>query len=296
MSTSNVIMTQNMYNPSTGKMVYTLPSPTKFSHCEVGLLSSTYYNSFKNISAALGNNTITGSFPNATGGQVSWGTCTLADGFYSISDINNALWNYFVVNKYYMYNATTSQDVYFAQISVNPATYVVEVDTFLIPSAAQAATNGWTQPTGAAIVLSTSGTFYSGVLTISANLGTMLGTGGVSTTAWNSVTWTGSPGGSSTSGVPLVGTKAPALNPVTSVIVRCNLVCARIGNPTDMLCQVPLVSSYGAVDQYQASWPTFSNVVDAPYSTIELSFMDQNLNVLYFFDPELTFTLQIKHK
>lgn len=289
-----------MYNPQSGKIVYTLPSPMRFSDCEISLISSTYYNSFKNISATLGNNVISGHLPSGTtaGTLVAW-SMTLADGFYSISDMNNALWNYFVLNGLYLYSSAANSNIYFAQIIVNPATYVVQLQTFLVPSAAQAVTLGWTQPAGGALVLSTSGTnYYAGDITITANLGLVLGIpGGCTTTSWNQAAWSNQPGGANVNPIlPYVGTLAPALNPVTSLIVRCNLVCARIGNPVDMLCQIPLVSSYGAVDQFQASYPTFAPVVTAKYSTIELSFMDQNLNTLYFFDPELTFTLQIKHK
>ena len=289
-------MTQRMYDKSTGKMTYVLPSATQFSKSQLSLIAGTYYNSFKNISAALGNNVISGTFPHS-GTQVAWGPCTLDDGFYSISDINNALWNFFIVNKLYMVNAS-GENVYFAQIMVNPITYVVELDTFLIPTAAQMTLNGWTQPPGGAINISGAALFWSGSITISAPLAVMLGatnSGGFTTTVWNSLAWTGSPGGGATNGVPFFGVSAPSINPVTSVLVRCNLVCSYVGNPTDLLCQVPVVSAYGSINQFQAPYPTFSSVIDAQFSTIELSFMDQNLNTLYFFDPELTFTLQIKH-
>jgi hypothetical protein len=294
--TANLLFTQDTYDTQQGTMTYTFPFPQRFSNSEVALLNMTYYNCFFNITAAKGNNTIPFQIPQLVGGVMTLVTDTLVleDGFYAVSDLNNALWSYFTYKGYYLYNPANGQNVYFASIIVNTVTYLCELHTFLLPTAADLTTPGnpayqWQQPANGSLVLNTGSTHYSTTLTITAAVAPLLGFDFTVTTAANTQmgTYTLSP-------YVVFGDIAPAINPVTSVIMRCNLINARAGNPVDMIAQIPLVSAFGSIDQYQAQFPTFSDVVDGLYSTVVLSFMDQNKNPLKFFDPELTVTLQVR--
>ena len=289
-----LLLTQPMYNAKTGRMVYTYPSAQRLTNQEVALVSMTYYNSFPNVSVTLQNNTIQFDIPSWTGTTYTpiSDTLVLATGFYSIQDINLALWNYFVLRGYYLYDPVSKNNIYFLQMLVNAVTYSTQVNQFFVPDVGELATLGWTNPAGVITLRPTplaGNPFYTPTITISPGMGNLTGINAGTLTHATSPTWTLSP-------VVTLGTKAPAINPVTSVIVRCNLINATIGQPTDMVAQVPLVSAYGAVDQFQAPYPVFSNVVNALYSTVEVYFMDQNLNVLFFFDPELTVTLELRDR
>jgi hypothetical protein len=293
--TANINFTQNTYNPSTGQLIYTLPTSQRFADMEVALMKASFYNSFKNVTTAMvtsATNIITLTFPNFTSAGTVYSPLTvnipLAAGFYAISDINNAIWNYCTLNNLFMVNTVTKQNVYFTYISANATTYQTEIDTFLVPTSAEATTLGWTNP-GTAFALSAGSVFYAPTVTIPSSFSVLLGLGPLTTPATSTSTWTGTP-------TVTLGGSAPAINTISSIIVRCNLICSFIGNPTDQLDILPITSQYGAIDQYTASSPIFTPVTNGLYQQIVLSFMDQNLNPLTFYDPELTFALQLRVK
>ena len=288
-----LLLNQPMYNAQTGRIVYQYPGAQKLSNQEVALVSMTYYNSFPNISAKLGNNVINFMIPSWPGGVYTpiYDSVTLKDGFYNISDINFALWNYFTTQGYYLYDPVSKNNVYFIQILTNSVTYSTQVNLFYLPNTTEFGILGWTNPSGVIVLnpASTGNCFATGSLTINAALGTTLGFVAQTLGPDAVPDWTLTP-------VSSLGTLAPAINPVTSLIVRCNLVCARIGQPIDMIAQVPLVSAFGSIDQFQAPYPVFSDVVNDTYATVEVYFMDQNYNIIYFYDPELTVTLELRDK
>ena len=96
--------------------------------------------SFYNISSALGNNTFSYSMP--TGASSTTITVTLNDGFYGISDLNNALNNSLRQNNFYFYNLSTvgfsnissSNIIYPIQFSTNASNYTNTITFQYIPN------------------------------------------------------------------------------------------------------------------------------------------------------------------
>jgi len=107
---------------------------------EISISQITIPYSFYNISNALGNNTFSYSIP--TGASNTTITVTLNDGFYGISDLNNALNKSLRENNFYFYNLSTvgfsnissSDIIYPIQFSTNASNYTNTITFQYIPN------------------------------------------------------------------------------------------------------------------------------------------------------------------
>ena len=79
---------------------------------EMGISQITLPYSFINVSSALGNNTFQYYIPTGSGGTQTAYSVVLANGFYTVSDIQNQLWATMKTNGHYYYN---TQGVYSQQ-------------------------------------------------------------------------------------------------------------------------------------------------------------------------------------
>jgi hypothetical protein len=90
--------------------------------------------------------------------------------------------------------------------------------------------------------------------------------------------------------------QTPQINPVTSLIVRCNLVNNSYSIPTNYLAQIPITSQFGALTQTNIYSPLWSDVLNQTFATIELTFADQNGNQIIPIDSEITAVICIRNK
>lgn len=293
---TNILFTQNNYETSTGKLVYSVPGQLPIAKSEVALTNFSFYNSFFNISATIGNNVLSFNHPINTAGTLQNNTLVLADGFYSIGDINNALQLRLVQLGLYLIDPSSGRNIYFLELVVNATRYCTQWNTYYLPTEAQRVTLGWTIPTSGVTVMTLSTTAsnsprFLGLL-FSSTLNSLLGLTGVEITPSISTTlvtpWRNAPAQIG------LGTLAPQINRVVSIIVRCSLVNNASSNPVDMLAQVPVSSAFGALTKFDAAFPTFTDAMTGSFNQIVLSFLDQNLRPLIFFDPEITATVQIR--
>lgn len=292
-----ILLNSSNYQAETGNLVYRFPTSQQLSSKEVALTAASFYNSFFNISAQKGNNTLTFNFPGFTAANTYTMVpylMTFADGFYSFNDINYAIQNFCIGQNLYLYDPAAKKNVYFVAISVNSVQYKSSLSVALVPTSAQQATLGWTVPgvpSGGAIVNPGGGNAVSPTITVGGLadlLGISAGTYPAAPVVSGAATYNATPTVS-------LGTSAPDINPVNAVIVRCNLVNnSAYGYPVDMLAQVPMTASYGAVNQFTAPAPIFTPVGTSYYQAVELSFMDDTLQKLFFFDKDMSFTLELR--
>jgi hypothetical protein len=114
-------------------LVYKFPNSVQFPHHEIAVQQISMYYSWQNINAVpLGNNKFT----------VIWdGTpvvYTIPDGLYEIADINRFLQFSFIQQGKFLIN-DSGQNVYYAEMLVNPTLYAVQLNTFPWPTGV-----GWT--------------------------------------------------------------------------------------------------------------------------------------------------------
>jgi hypothetical protein len=127
------------------KLVYNFPNSVKFSKAYLAVSSISMYYSWFNISNELKNNTF--SYTWVVGGTTTTYTIVVPDGLYEVSTLNQLLQFNFLNNNHYLLTST-GQVQYYAEFVVNPSRYAVQINTFLVPDAATAATLGYTLPAG----------------------------------------------------------------------------------------------------------------------------------------------------
>lgn len=294
---SNILLTRSNYQDGTNTMIHTFPTALKVVDAEIAVTNFAAYNSFMNISGDIGNNFLTFFFPILTGVN-TWVqtpfTLLLRDGYYSFKALREALQLFCVQQGLYLIDPESGLNVYFLDISVNSVEYRGQLDLFRLPTAAEAATLGWQIPPGSPIVLNTGNQHPSPYFgSLNPAFAEVIGfepgvypsalTGPYSTAAF-----------STTPAYTILSQKAPNVNRVSSIIIRCNMVNSTTSNPVDMLSLVPIDAQYGALTRMDAPFPTFAHTSEGTFSTLELALYDQMLRPVIFFDPEITLTLQLR--
>lgn len=144
---SATIMIRSSHFDGKNKFEYKFPTPIDLTGKEIALQGFSFYNTFFNISSALGNNKIQFKFPIYTTSSNAYTmvtfTCTVADGYYDYSDLNFALQQYFINAKLCLYNATSKTYTYFVQVIANTTNNTVNILTYYLPSAVQATALGY---------------------------------------------------------------------------------------------------------------------------------------------------------
>lgn len=295
MSAFPLLLTKSSYNETTGKMLYTFPSTQVFSDKEVGLITAAFYNCFFNISAAMQNNSLTIYFPsgNYSGSgspTMLTRTLVLADGYYSVAALNEALQNFCINQNLYYYDSGSGMNVYFLQFQTNSTLYAVQLNSFFVPTATQALANGWIAPSTPGWTVNGGTHFVAPQVFLSVGLGALLGinTGIYPTPVATTGTWTTTPR-------TTIGSKAPAINAVSSIILRTNLIAqSAVGSPADMLALVPITSQFGALTSFVAPHPVYSPIQNGNFTFVEITFCNQAAQPIKIFDPDITLTLEIR--
>lgn len=338
LNSSNVVGVNNnqfKYNFIGGS--FTVPEGSELSISQITIPYSWY-----NVSSALGNNTFQYMMP--TGSTMTTTTVTLQDGFYQLSDLNNALNASLKANNYYFYNLASpsivgysdipsSQIIYPIQFVANASYYTNSVVFQYIPSTAPNVVTqfgtGWlwanaaTFPThaqlpmlvipqqgGANISQSTYGMgnilgFTNGTYPSASNLYYGLATTNTTDTPTITNSYPLTINGNSLKSYSYIGSAntitITGANPVFSalgtyvngVVVRCNLVENNVTMPSDIVDTFPITSTFGSNINYLPITDNSVKLKQGKFSSITISFSDQNFNTLLCQDPNVLISLLI---
>jgi hypothetical protein len=225
--TTQLLLNSNNYDSDTGRFVVEFPVEQQFRNTQIAATNINIFNSFYNISAALGNNIMTLWFPSgATHISIS---ITIPDGFYTLKTFNT-LWTT-VCNTNFLYtlkpDGITKQYYYFLGTNSSYQNLILyyEVPIGAVP------------PTGASWVSPTVGsqTMY---LNWSKGLAQLYGYTSLQI------------GNGSTVG-SYVSETVSKLNTVSSLILQCNMIDNKgISIPSNILTSLPVAGiSFGGLLQ-----------------------------------------------
>ena len=231
-----------------------------YKHTKIALASITMYNSTPNISAALGNNTYSYIWVDAT-----VNTVTMPDGFYEISDLNNFLHQTMLNNKHYLTEVSTGDAVWFLTMSVNASTYKIDLLAYPMDTTNYVAPTDYTVPAGATWSIPATSTNPQFVIPAT-NFQYILGftPGTYPSTSNNSVITTSS------------STIAPQVNPLSSYLVKCNLVNNPYGIPNSLIYSFPPAGAFGAQFVIAPNEYSFIDCQDGYYNSMRIEMTDQN--------------------
>lgn len=284
MATKNILInSSNVISGSNNtKYVYKFDQPQVFENNSIALSSLQIYYSWFNINSQLYNNNVFQyKWFNSSGVLSSTFTVTIPDGFYSITSINLYLQDIMLANGHYLYDTTTKKNIFFIEFVENSTYYGFQLNMAPMYALGAVPSNitkkgTWqyppTQRTAQLIINSTN------------NFGTLTG--------FDSGTY---PSGTVSTLFQQLSQNVPIISPVSSVIMRCNLVRNDLANPNDVLHSFTTnLASFGDVLNIEPFSLVWSPIQKGTYGQITISFFDQNYNPMVIKDNQLLMTIVIK--
>ena len=230
-------------------------APLSLQNKEVSLAYLGLYYSWRNITAAFGNNTLSYIY----NGVEQF--ITLPDGFYTVSDLNNYLQFVMDANNHYVLDVDGNR-VYFIELAVNETYYAV---TFILRKIEVPAggTNPFGLITGSTMQLRFSNAEFAKVL--GCNTGTYPPAPLTSTYSFNSP-------------------NIPQVSPVTTVLVTTNISRSQYNKYSDAIYTFAPTSPYASFLSIEPNKSIWYKVIDGSYDRISLRFYDQNYRPLQIVD------------
>lgn len=258
-------------------------SAADFSGCEVAVHSISMYNSVFNIDAAsYGNNTLSVDFP--TGPTTVNIPITIQDGLYSYEDLSAYIQSRLVAAGTYLIDSNGS-NVHYVKLSSNSTFYAAQLDVAPLPTSLPA---GWSYPaSGVYAGGGLPGTLKTPIVNLTnASLAKIIG--------FNAGSY---PATTQTTLQTFLSSVTPTIHPVSSYLLRCNLVNNPFTMPSDILSSFDKQgTSAGELISYKPSELLWLPIADGSYSSIRLTIVDQLERFVKIRDPDLSILLVIKQK
>lgn len=248
------------------------------THTKIALASITMYQSTPNISAALGNNFYQYRWIDGTVKNV-----TMPDGFYEISDLNNFLHQTMLNNGHYLTEVSTNNAVWFLTMVVNTSTYKIDLLSYPINTATYTVPGSYTVPTSVPAwtvpAVSANPQFILPATNFTNVIGFAAGT--YPSTSTNTVITTSS------------STFAPQVNPLSSYLVKCNLVNNPYGIPNSLIYSFPPSGNFGQQFIIAPNEYSFIDAQDGFYNTMRIDITDQNDRPVVILDSNINILVVI---
>jgi hypothetical protein len=263
---------QNVYE-------YEFPAAINTTDLQVALASVNVFYSWFNITAKLGNNTFSYTYPNGASNDVH--SVVIEDGFYSVAYLNAYFQYIFVQNKTYLID-DNGNNVYYMSLVVNQAKYALQLLMSSVPTVLPA---GWTSPAGGPALPAASTNACTQII-LQNGLGDYLGMPNGSI-----------PDNPNHSAFTALSTVAPNVNPVSNIQVLCDLAynnfSATIG---DLLSFTLQNVEFGANAFIQPSTFNWNNMSSGHKKSFTISFVDQLNRPVEMIDPDICVNLVIRIK
>ena len=209
-------------------------------------------------------------------------TINLQNGFYQTSDLNNILQASLVANGHYLVDVY-GNNVYYCQLSTNTTLYAIQFDSIPIPSSLPA---GYSNPSNVlynTVTLSSPTTIQ--LIIPSSSITSLLGfVAGTYPNVPQSTTYS------------VVSNKTPNLTPVNSVVIRCSAVYNNQVLPSDILYSFSPNVTFGSNILISPTVEGWISCKEGTFSSIDITFVDQNFSNILMNDNNICIQLLIKSK
>ena len=280
LNSSNILAGSN-----NSTLVYNFPNSVTFDNHQIAVQSVSMYYSWQNINnTTLLNNSF--SYTWVVAGVTTTYTVTIPSGLYEIADINNYLQYVFIQNGHYLINST-SQNVYYAELLVNPSLYSVNIVTYPVPTSLP---TGWSLPvanpqTGALAWPGFPTTYFNPLITIPKNFNLIVGyTAGFIT--------------SQNTGVNTVLTYSSSVSPQVAPNPNCLITVSNISNiyasPSSVIFNLNANVAFGELIIAQPSEYAFNNLLRGTVNSLFVRLIGADGNALNILDPNITILLLIR--
>ena len=296
------------------KLVYRFPNSVNLTNKYIAVSSVTMYYSWFNITSALSNNVFTYTWTSGAGPPTTY-TVQIPDGLYEIVEINAYLQFQMIANGTYWTDNTSNY--YPVQLLVNPTRYSIQLNTFLIPTAVQAAAAGLFigntasgNPTFPDTVCNPVVTFPAGFSSIVGYTTGFQSNGNVdnvyippipSSKAQNYVTKISNGGDSASTFLPIgtlsyLSDLSPNVQPNNSVLFSLSNINNPYSQPSSIIYSIAPSVLVGEIIQDRPPNYLWTKLIDGTYNQLTLNILGTNLRPLVVNDPNMTIILTIRDK
>jgi hypothetical protein len=275
------------------KLVYGFPGSVVFKDTYVALSQINMYYSWYNISTSLLNNVL--QYTWVVGATTSTITITIPNGLYEVSTLNELLQFTMISNGHYLINST-GQNVYYAEMLLNPSRYAVQINTFLFPISLPA---GFTTPGNFPGFPTQS--FNPQIITPFA-INQILGFPVGFTTDANTNNSYVPPSGQdlivklANGTLSYISTTAPNVQPNSSILVSVSNIDNQYATPSSILYSIVPTVGFGELISEKPPQYAFNKLIDGTYNTIRMTFLGTDLQPIKINDPNMTIILVFKDK
>lgn len=272
---------------SNSKYRYYFNNPQYFTkYDQIALNICNIYFSWFNVTSAYNNNSFQYQWFGTTNSTMQTFNVSFSDSYMSVSDMNEYLILLMVSRGHYTTEtiAGVTSKVYYIKILENSNYYAIEFDISPMPSTTASSARGvptdstpqWVVPAATKtpiVIINSTNTF-----------GDLVGF---------------SPGNypSSTKSTYQVflSDKTPTINPVSSILMSCNLITNNYSVPNNILYAFTSAkTAFGGMVEISPNEKTYDNIQEGTYSYIEITFYDQDLNLLKILDTDLMIMLNLR--
>lgn len=285
LNSSNVVS-----NGLNSTLIYKFPNSVLFKGNSIAVSSISMYYSWFNISAAQGNNVF--SYTWTVAAVTTTYTIVIPDGLYEIDALNALLQFTFIQNGHYLIDSS-GDNVYYAEIAVNPARYAIQLNTFLVPIALPAT---YVAPVGfagfPAVAQNPVVTFpplfneivgYAPGFASNANVGNAYVppvSQYVSKLANGTLSY--------------ISTVSPNVQPNSSLYVSCSGINNPYSQPSSIIYSMtPSVAVGGLITEKPPNF-VWNRLIDGTYNELRVTFLGTNLSPIKLNDNQITILLAIK--
>jgi len=272
------------------KLVYRFPNSVQFKDSYISLAQAQLYYSWFNITSEYQNNIIQYVWRNGAGVSTTY-TITIPDGLYEVATLNQLLQFSFIANGHYLVDSG-GQNVYYAELLVNPSRYAVQINTFSFPTALP---TGWSNP---AAVPFPPQTFNPSII-LPANVNEILGYIVNFTTNLNinnAFVPPVSPYVSKLANGTLsyISTTAPNVQPNSSLIITLSNIDNQYAQPTGTCYTIVPSVAIGDVINEKVAEYIWQRLIPGTYNQLTLQLLGTDLNPIKINDPSMSFVFVIK--
>jgi hypothetical protein len=281
-------------NGQNNSLVYKFPNSVLFKGNSIAVSSVSMYYSWFNISSALGNNTFSYTWIN--GATKTTYNVVIPDGLYEISDLNSFLQFTFIENGNYLIDGG-GKNVYYGELLLNPTRYAVQVNTYYVPTSAQATTLGYTSPVGFAGFPTIS---YNPIFTFPTSFNNIVGFSAGYSTPNNTANAYVPPANqtlilkNNNGTISCLSTQAPNVQPNSSIYFSLSNINNPYSSPSSIIYALVPTGAVGTLIAERPPQFAWNRMIDGTYNELRLQFLGTNFQPIAINDPQMTIMLVIK--
>lgn len=287
MSTSTIIFNKNniVSNGFSNTLKFNFSgNAVNFKSQQIAVSAIQIYNSQFNINGSVYNNN-TFSIQIPTAATYTSLPISLPNGYFEYSDISNYINQQLILQGAYLIDAQ-GNNVTYIKVSANATYYSCQLDLLATPTSLPV---GYTRP--ATGLYSSGGTGLPTAantpkIVVSGNFCDVIG--------FTAGTY---PSTNQTTNQSFLSNYSPQINPVSSYLVRCNIVNNKVTQPPDILTSFTTqATKIGQMIDVKFPEYQWTDINDGCYNNITVTITDQNFNYVRFEDTSMLITILIRSK